>query len=193
MPIQVDEDARRAAVAEATLRVAGRDGLRGVTIRSVAAELGASTSFITNYLGTRSALLVNALRHIEDTWLAELETELAGSDPPEALRRAMRSAVEWDDDELMRSQFWIAVLSVPGRDAAVERHLVESTSAVRGVIAKLVDQCGHPDPERAADMLVLVAQGAFVSIVEAPRQWSPERLTQAADAAVAAVLAECAR
>lgn len=189
MPIQVDLEERRRAIAAATLRVAGRDGIRRVTIRAVAAQLGASTTFITNYLPTRTSLLINALRQIEHEWLAELEQQLLGADPAVGLRRAMQSAVEWDSEELLRCQFWVAVLAVPNRDAAVDRHLLESTSAIREVFAKLADQCGHPDPETAADILMLVAQGSFVSIVETPDLWDQQRLRAAADAAVDAVLA----
>ena len=188
MPIQVDLAERRAAIADATVRVAAREGLQAVTIRSVATELGASTTYITNYLPTRTALLVNALQQIESTWLEELEAELVGNNPQDALRRAMQVAVDWDADELLRFQFWIAVLAVPNRDAEVDRHLVDSTAAMRELFSKLVDQCGHPQPTIAADMLVLVAQGAFVSIVETPREWSRERLRATADAVVDAVL-----
>lgn len=188
MPIQVDLAERRAAIADATVRVATREGLQAVTIRSVAAELGASTTVITNYLPTRTALLVNALQQIESKWLEELESGLGGDSPEDALRRAMRLAVDWDADELLRLQFWIAVLAVPDRDAEVDRHLVDSTEAMRNLFSKLVDQCGHPQATIAADMLVLVAQGAFVSIVETPEEWSRERMMQTADAAVDAVL-----
>ena len=101
----------------------------------------------------------------------------------------MRVAVDWDADELLRLQFWIAVLAVPNRDADVDQHLVDSTTAMRDLFSDLVDRCGHPRATVAADMLVLVARGAFVSIVETPREWSRERLMETADAAVEAVLA----
>ncbi len=190
MPIRVDLEARRGEIAVATLAVAARDSLSGVTIRSVANELGASTTFITNYLQTRSAVLVNALRHIESSWLNELEAELVGSEPGESLRQAMRSAVRWDDEELLRAHFWIAVLAVPHRDEEVQRHLDESNEAFMAVFTKLVDRCGHPEPAAAADRLLLMAQGALVSIVETPHEWTNERLVSIADSAVAAVLAE---
>ena len=189
MPIQVDLAERRAAIADATVRVAAGQGLQAVTIRSIAAELGASTTVITNYLPTRTALLVNALQQIESTWLEELEAELADESAEDALRRAMRVAVDWDADELLRLQFWIAVLAIPDRDAEVDRHLVESTTAMRDLFTRLLDRCGQPGATVAADMLVLVAQGAFVSIVETPQEWSRQRLMETADGVVDAVLA----
>ncbi|NND03766.1 MAG: TetR/AcrR family transcriptional regulator [Acidimicrobiia bacterium] len=190
MPIQVDLETRLSEIAAATLRVAGVGGLRGVTIRSVAAELGASTTVITNYLPTRSSLLVNALRHIESSWLSELEAELVGSTPAQSLRKAMRLAVSWDAEELLRAHFWIAVLAVQQRDEQIQGHLDESNAAFRSVFAKLVDQCGHPDPASAADRLLLITQGAFVSIVETPSEWTNARLIAVADGAVDAVLSE---
>jgi len=189
VPIQVDLTERRAAIADATIRVATREGLQAVTIRAIAADLGASTTVITNYLPTRTALLVNALQQIETRWLEELEAHLVGASPQAALRRAMRVAVDWDADEVLRLQFWIAVMAVPNRDSEVDRHLIDSTTAMRELFCKLVGQCGHPQATVAADMLVLVAQGAFVSIVETPGEWSRERMMITADAVVDAVLA----
>jgi AcrR family transcriptional regulator len=186
MPIQVDVTRRRADVAEATFRVAARDGLAAVTLRSVAAEMGVSTTTITNYLPTRADLLINAMDRMTEEWLAELDAARAGRQPHEALRAVMREAVSWDQDELVRSQFWVAVLAT--QSPQVRRRVGDVEDAVREVLAKLVDECGHPGPEAAADQLFLFAQGVFASIVEAPGRWAPDRLRAAADAAVDGVL-----
>lgn len=189
MPIQVDVEQRRADIAEATFRVAARNGLGGVTLRSVAAELGASTTAITNYLPTRVDLLVNAVDRLGDEWRAELEEVLAVADGEEALREIMRRAVSWDADELLRCQFWVAVLATPQRSADLDHHLMDSEQAIRDLIEKVVEQCDVARPGEAADVLYLFAQGVFGSIVEAPRVWTVERLRAAADRVVSAVLA----
>jgi AcrR family transcriptional regulator len=152
MPIQVDVPQRRADVADATFQVAARDGLAAVTLRSVAAEMGVSTTTITNYLP----------------------------------RAVMREAVRWDQDELVRSQFWVAVLATQPQQ--VRSQVGEVEDAVREVLGKLVEECGHPYPDAAADQLFLFAQGAFASIVETPDRWTPDRLAAAADSAVDGVL-----
>lgn len=188
MPIQVDVGRRRVDIAEATLRVAAREGLGGVTIRSVAAELGASTTVITNYLPTRADLLANAMELLADEWIGELDTVSADLDPGEALVEVMCEAVSWDEQERIRNQFWVAVLSEPNRPAAVAEQLRAESDAVRDRLAKLVEQCGHPDPGAAADLLFLFAQGAFVSMVETPSRWTPERLRNAARAITENVL-----
>ncbi len=188
MPIQVDVAQRRADIAEATLRVAARSGLGGVTIRSVAAELGASTTVITNYLPTRADLLANAMEMMADEWIGELDAASADLDPADALGEVMREAVSWDEQERIRNQFWVAVLSEPNRPKAVADQLRAESDAVRHRLAKLVEQCGHSDPNAAADQLFLFAQGAFVSMVETPTKWTPERLGAAATAITESVL-----
>jgi AcrR family transcriptional regulator len=190
MPIQVDVEQRRTAIAEATFRVAARDGLGAVTIRSVAAELGASTTVITNYLPTRAELLANAIDRLADEWLAELDDMSTDREPGDALRRVMEAAVSWDDNELLRCQFWVAVLSEPNRTDEVQRQLIEAADSVRLVLEKLCEQCGHPEPAVAADVLFLFAQGAFASIVEAPTRWTADRMRGAARALATAV-ADC--
>ncbi len=189
MPVQVDVAQRRADIAEATFRVAGRDGLRGVTIRAVAAELGASTTIITNYLPTRADLFLNAIDQMAEEWLAELDTIMAASGEEDALRRVLRAAVDWDEAERLRNHFWVAVLASPVRTPEIDARLAEASNAVRDVFEKLVDQCGHPDPVTAADVLFLTAQGVFVSVVESAEDWPPDRVVRAAEAAVNGVLA----
>ncbi len=189
MPIQVDVAQRRADIAEATFQVAARDGLRGVTIRSVAAELGASTTVITNYLPTRADLLLNAVDQLGREWLAELAAVMAESGGEAALRRVMRDAVSWDDAELLRNHFWVGVLASPVRTPEIDARLAEVSNAVRDVLEKLLDQCGHAAPAVAADALFMVAQGVFVSMVEAEDDWPPQRTERLAAAAVDGMLA----
>lgn len=189
MPIHVDIDQRRAAIAEATFRVAARDGVRGVTIRTVAAELGASTTVITNYLPTRADLLVNAVDQLGREWLEELDEVMAQAGGEAGLRRVMHDAVSWDEAELLRNSFWVGVLAAPVRSAEVDARLADVSNAVRSVLEKLLGECAHPDAAQAADVLFMVAQGVFVSVVEAQDDWPPERTRRLADAAVDGVLA----
>ncbi len=188
MPIQVDVSRRRADIAAATVQVAAdKGGLAGVTIRAVAAELDASTTVVTNYLPTRTDLLVNAIDWLADEWRAELEEIQQRTSGRAAIEEVMEAAVDWDAEELIRCQFWVAALSAD-RNAELAAHLSESARSVRTILAKLLDEAGHPQPHEAADVLFLFAQGVFVSIVEAPDRWPGERTKVAARAAVAAVM-----
>lgn len=65
VPRTVDHEERRAQIAEALVRVAGRDGLHAVTMRAVAAESGVSLRLVQYYFATKAQLMLGALRHLE--------------------------------------------------------------------------------------------------------------------------------
>ncbi|PXY17056.1 TetR/AcrR family transcriptional regulator [Prauserella flavalba] len=65
MPRTVDHEERRAHIADALVRVAGRDGLHAVTMRAVATEAGVSLRLVQYYFDTKAQLMVGALRHLE--------------------------------------------------------------------------------------------------------------------------------
>jgi len=180
MPIQVDVGQRKRDIAEATFRVAATSGLAGVTLRSVAAELGASTTVITNYLPTRAALLVNAVDLLGDEWVQELE-KIRAESGDDVVHRAMAASVAWDDAEQMRCQFWVDLLTAPGRSGEVDDHLRDTAKRVRSIFEDILSDLGRPAASAESDVLFLMAQGVFVSIVEDPEAWPPKRVTAAAN------------
>lgn len=76
MPKIVDHDQRRAQIADGLVRLAGREGLHAVTMRSVAAESGVSLRLVQYYFQTKAALLHAALRQLEqqsnERWAARV-------------------------------------------------------------------------------------------------------------------------
>ncbi|MEV6230980.1 TetR family transcriptional regulator C-terminal domain-containing protein [Saccharopolyspora shandongensis] len=77
MPKTVDHDQRRTQIAEGLVRVAAREGLHAVTMRSVAAEAGVSLRLVQYYFQTKAQLMHDVLRHLErqsqERWAARLE------------------------------------------------------------------------------------------------------------------------
>lgn len=83
MPRTADHAARRAQIADALVRVAARDGLHAVTMRSVATEAGVSLRLVQYYFRTKSGLLTGALHHLEQQSHRRWAERLAGlPDPP---------------------------------------------------------------------------------------------------------------
>jgi AcrR family transcriptional regulator len=76
VPRTVDHAGRRAQIVEGLVRVAGRDGLHAVTMRSVAAEAGVSLRLVQYYFDTKAGLMHGALEHLErlsiDRWADRL-------------------------------------------------------------------------------------------------------------------------
>jgi AcrR family transcriptional regulator len=66
MPAPTDHEARRRDVSEAVWRVLARHGFGGLTLRAVAAEMGASTGLLTHYFPSKEALVRHALAVAEE-------------------------------------------------------------------------------------------------------------------------------
>ncbi|MEC4615048.1 TetR/AcrR family transcriptional regulator [Tsukamurella tyrosinosolvens] len=83
MPRSVDHEERRAQLADALARVAARDGLHAVSMRSVAAEAGVSLRLVQYYFTSKEQLLVGALRRLEEQSNSRWQARLAriGTDP----------------------------------------------------------------------------------------------------------------
>ncbi|MEV6756679.1 TetR/AcrR family transcriptional regulator [Streptomyces sp. NPDC051214] len=188
MPIEVDTAQRLDEIAAATIRVARERGVRAVTIRAVAEQLGGSTAMITNYVPSRSDLMVNALRRAEKEWARDAEAALEGvqgSGRLAALARWMCTTA--DDDEVMRRLLMEIVGSGSGSASGSGREVDqvrEVAQAQRAELEGVVAEAGVPAPALAADVLHLLFRGYWLSMLEDPDGWSAERGTRAALAVV---------
>ena len=175
MPIIVDEEARRALIAEATLRLAQREGVGAVTIRAVARELGRSTVFVTNYLGTRTELLLNVLSFVRTQWDRALDG-LAGDGRPNLWELVRWSATEDEFDRTVR-HLWLEVLSRPTAEPELFRTLREDARRQHDDLAA-ASRVAVPSGA-LADLVYLALRGYYVSSIEDAERWTPERVQAA--------------
>ena len=63
MPKIVDHDSQRGKFAEAVMRLVGREGLEGLTMRAVAAEAGLSYGSLFHYFDSKDDLLMHAVHY----------------------------------------------------------------------------------------------------------------------------------
>ncbi|MFJ9080511.1 TetR/AcrR family transcriptional regulator [Streptomyces sp. NPDC102278] len=186
MPIDVDEVQRRKAIAQATLAVAARDGARAITIRAVAKELGGSTAMVTNYVPTRTALITNAVRAAESRWRADLEAHLGDLSGADRLRATVEWHLSTDPEDLLLRTLWVEMLSSAHSDPnGVDRR---EPREAREEFLDASTAAGVPDPGLAADVLSLLTRGYYVSTVEEPTYWAPERARRVARAVVDALM-----
>jgi AcrR family transcriptional regulator len=126
MPARGDHDARRADVSVAVWRVLAARGFGGLTLRAVAAEMGASTGLLTHYFPSKQALVRHALE------VARERTDLRTRREPDqpglaALRDALRGVLPLTDESTAMNRvwvsFWDAALGDPElRDAETARY-----------------------------------------------------------------------
>ncbi|MGW0535127.1 TetR/AcrR family transcriptional regulator [Streptomyces sp. NPDC003032] len=188
MPIDVDEVQRRREIARATLAVAARDGARAITIRAVAKELGGSTAMVTNYVPTRTALITNAVRAAESRWRADLDERVGELDGKERLRATVEWHLSTEPEDLLLRTLWVEMLSSAHVDPQAVDHREPHESRREFLDASVA--AGVPDAELAADVLSLLTRGYFVSTVEDPDYWTPERAGRVARAVVDALVGE---
>ncbi|MYW67350.1 TetR/AcrR family transcriptional regulator [Streptomyces sp. SID8379] len=176
MPIEVDEARRLDEIAEATIQVARERGVRSVTIRAVAQELGGSTAMVTNYVSSRAALMINALRLAEAEWGREMAEALDGVEGEERLRAAVRwmCTTERDDEVLRRLLMEIASAGseAGGEIEAVRRGTSRRYREELGVFAA---EAGLADAELGGDVLHLLLRGYWLATLEDGEQWPAER------------------
>ncbi|MBN9176414.1 MAG: hypothetical protein J0I43_03475 [Microbacterium sp.] len=172
MPREVDADQRLADIAAATIAVARTAGTQAVTIRSVATQLGGSTTLVTNYVRSRAALILNALDSARDRWEREREDALAAA--PASGR--FLALVEWElaataDDAVLRT-FILEVVSNAEFEPDLADALRREADDLLATLRATARESGFVAPDAVADIAYLAIRGAYLANVDAPQHWT---------------------
>lgn len=181
VPRRPDSTRRRAEIAEALVRVANRDGLHAVTMRSVAAEAGVSLRLVQYYFTSKEELLVGALQHLEQSSQERWAQRLADLPSPPSPRSIIDTfafeALPTDEPSSMFHLLWMsyAVLAMTNTQVArhpsisgidrIERQLTEALQRAADA-DELVTDC---DPAIEAARLVTLVNGLGTSILVGQR------------------------
>lgn len=95
-------DERTDQILDAVEACVSRDGLRGMTIASIARAAGMSPGHVTHYLPTKRAILGAAIERITERLDLRQDTEFAGLGPREQLDRRIDRSFSGRYDELQR-------------------------------------------------------------------------------------------
>ncbi|HWI21369.1 MAG TPA: hypothetical protein VNT22_02015 [Baekduia sp.] len=177
MPKKVSPDERLVEIAQATLRVAERDGANAVTIRSVAAEMGRTPIVVTHYVPTRAKLLANAVQYAVDDFHSVIDERMEAVPEEDRFReRALALTVAVDSSaypavdkltlELMAKSVKGEGLEAFRDDGRRERE--DSRAAAHAA--------GIADPDFAAELMYLVTAGVVAAEMVDPELWTPERV-----------------
>ncbi|MGW7239052.1 TetR/AcrR family transcriptional regulator [Streptomyces sp. NPDC054804] len=184
MPKRVDHAQRRTEIAEALVRVAGRNGLHAVGMRDVAAEAGVSLRLVQYYFETKEKLLLFGLHHLTERFGARVAARVraAGSSPgPRAVIEALLMAALPTDDESRTFHFLYtsyAVLAVTDEALAAQPFIANPDAAedtLTGLLreAQEADLTGPGiDARDEASGLLAMSAGLGTSILVGQR--SPE-------------------
>lgn len=192
MPKVIDRDARRRAVAAALLRLAARDGLEAVSVRSVAAECGISPGAVQKIFPSKEEMILGALELTEE----RLESRYASLPPDAGLDVHLRQALPLDE---RRREEAIMIMAFSARAAGRSdwgELLAEGYRTIQDATAELLRRAQHDgliDADRdAADMaagLVALSDGFAARLLHLPPDSAEARgLLHALDASVRVLL-----
>lgn len=180
-----DHDARRHDVSAAVWRVLAAHGFGGLTMRSVAAELGATTGLVTHYFPSKKDLIAHAL-----TLLAEYRATKPRSTAPDGLAalRAMLVDIlpltpQAADDNRIWVSSWDVALADPDLAAAHAARYAAARERIRRQV-QAAQQAGELSPGDADDLAASIqsfALGVIVQALLAPDEFPPQRQVDLVD------------
>lgn len=181
MPRTVDHTTRRAAIADALVRVAARDGLHTVTMRAVAAEAGVSLRLVQYYFETKAQLLHGTLLLLEQRSRARWAERLAALPEPVSARAYVEAflaeALPTDEPSRAFHLVWTssAVLAMTDPDLAQQPFVAgparlerELTGVLRRARAS-GELAADRDPAAEAARLLAVNHGLGTSVLVGQR------------------------
>jgi TetR/AcrR family transcriptional regulator, regulator of biofilm formation and stress response len=124
---------RRRALLEATLQVVERDGVAGVSHRSVTRQAGLPSSAATYYFDSIDSLLEAALLWAEEANTEPLRAIAAAPDPPAALARwLVEDCITHRDRVIAEYELFLLAARRPALARAATRWIEELSALVSG-------------------------------------------------------------
>ncbi|MBC9717549.1 TetR family transcriptional regulator [Streptomyces sp. TRM66268-LWL] len=180
-----DHEARRREVSAAVWQVMATRGFAGLTLRAVAAELGATTGLLTHYFPTKRALVAYALDLLEERTLARpRRTTGAGlASVRDALLDILPLTPEATDSNRIWVSSWDASLSDPELSADYARKYAQSRDRLRErvIAAQELGELPPGDPAEIASAAQAFVLGLVVQSLFDPAAYPPERQVQLLD------------
>ncbi|WP_162824599.1 HTH-type transcriptional regulator RutR [Saccharospirillum mangrovi] len=138
---QRNQEKKRAAILEASLRTFSQFGLHGASLDQIAAEADVSKTNLLYYFPTKEALYVQVMRELLSLWLMPLSGFNEDQNPLEALREYIRIKLEFSRDNPAESRlFCMEILQgAPLLLAELQQPLHDRVQAKVAVIQSWID------------------------------------------------------
>ncbi|MCH7628121.1 MULTISPECIES: transcriptional regulator BetI [Novosphingobium] len=172
-----EPDARRRSLIEACMRVLGRQGASGASVRAIAAEAGVSPGLVNHYFDGVDALVAECYAETDRMVTEHLATavEAAGDDPRARLAAfvtgSFASPIASPDLLATWIAFWSLVAARPEIAARHETHY----ASFRARLEALLAACGVPAATLRATAIGVTAlvDGLWLELCLSPDQFDP--------------------
>lgn len=182
MPPRIDADARRREIAGLAARLVATRG-PDISLRSLAAEAGASTTVITHFFANKAEVLEAAYRASVDEARGRVE-QLPGDEHPRRIELLCEAVLPLDEARRLNWLTWLGFMGAAIHDprlAALQRSRVTGHRALleKAVAAARQDGRVHPDrrPADEARSLVALVHGVASHAVFHLDDWPADRQT----------------
>lgn len=191
MPVVIDHDARRAALAEVAADLVAAGGAEAATVRAVAAAAGFSTKAVTHYFPDKRALMLLTYRHAALTSQARTDASQPrdGGDIAALLHALLPTDAKVERDWRVWFSFWGLAIADPEFAAEQRARMREFAGRIAAILA-LDPRCAHltaAERRRAASALLAALVGIVTQAIFDPEAWAAERQVEAIDAALARI------
>lgn len=176
---------RRDEIIEATIRLVGRKGLAGASIRGIAHEIGLTIGVVTHHFRDKSDLLCAALGSCFRPWQDLIEASRSIADPAERLRHVMTASLLVDNNPTAQMQLWLGMLSQIDHDPAVAQAYRQQYGQTRRDVIDILEACAREgllpaglDLRQEAAHLLSLGDGLLVSNIGEPELYSQAFITK---------------
>ncbi len=158
MPKSVDPSERRAELVAASCEVIATEGLKGATLRRVAAEAGCTTGALTHYFSDRRSLMIDALRavHYQSGGRMAEAAKRASSDL-ERLQAVLLEALPLDQLRLREWRVWLAFWAESMNDAELAEENARRYAEWRELLQEVVGPLTRHGAQTKHEVAHLVA------------------------------------
>ncbi|MER7500551.1 TetR/AcrR family transcriptional regulator [Nonomuraea pusilla] len=186
-PARTDHDARRHDVSEAVWRVLAEHGFAGLTLRAVAAAMGASTGLVTHYFAGKRELVAHALDILE-TRTRHRPRLATGAPGLATLRAHVLNILPLTPEGAAMNRIWVSswdvALSDPDLYAAQRTRYERIRADLRAALddaLRLGELPPDADTGRLAANVLSFTHGLVVQALFDPDTFTPARQTDLAD------------
>jgi AcrR family transcriptional regulator len=196
VPRHVDHDARREEIADVAAALIAAHGPANVSVRSLAAATGGSTSAVTHYFADRRELLRHvyraAIRH------ARARIDAIADDEPDRLRAFCEAVLPLDEDRRRDWQTWVAFHGAAVGDPVLAEMQRWRVTAFREMLAEelVAAQANGAldaalDPAAEARHLLALVHGIASEAAFDADDWPAQRQLALLDRALGQLREEC--
>jgi AcrR family transcriptional regulator len=183
VPRLADHDARRAGIVEALWLVLRRDGIAGVSVRTVAAEAGLSASALRYYFPTQEALLRTAMVGTVTSGAARVVPLLTEAVDRWGVERMLLELLPVAERQRADPETYLALAAHARSSPALAAISEETGAGIHRLARRAVDVLvasgelrPELDPETTACCLDALIQGLIFQGCARPRLTSPDRI-----------------